>query len=138
MVLAQSIVQHAINPFRYVCRRFRFNYLLNQNSKKSLILVYKYYIQPQCKELLNFFLITMSWTQLMAKMRSPKPVIKKQFRCSLCKRYFDKIENVTCHIIRNVKCSSEGASIEDLTQRSGSIAVVAESELKVVRTIVDL
>ena len=64
---------------------------------------------------------------------------KKPFRCSLCKSYFDKIENVTCHIIRNVKCSSEGASIEDLTtQRSGSIAVVAESELKVVRTILDL
>ena len=63
-------------------------------------------------------------------MRPPKPVIKKPFRCSFCKRYFDKIENVTCHITRNAKCSREGANIEDLTkQRPGPIAVVAESEI---------
>ena len=46
------------------------------------------------------------------------------------KRYFDKIEKVTCHITRNAKCSREGANIEDLTkQRPGPITVVAESEM---------
>ena len=67
----------------------------------------------------------------MAKMRAAQTAIKKPFRCSSCKRYFDKIENVTCHITRNAICSREGASVEDLrNQRPGLIAVVAESEVK--------
>ena len=67
---------------------------------------------------------------IIAKMRAIKPIIKKQLRCSLCKRYFDKTENVTCHITRNAKCSRERANIEDLTrQRPGPIAFVADSEM---------
>ena len=66
----------------------------------------------------------------MAKMRAA-PLVKRSFRCSLCKRCFDKIENVTCHVTRNAKSSNSGASIEDVRkQRPDPLSVVAKSELK--------
>ena len=39
-----------------------------------------------------------------------KPVKKEiSWSCSICKRGFEKFENVRCHILRNRKCSASGA-----------------------------
>ena len=66
----------------------------------------------------------------MAKMRAAT-LVKRSFRCSLCKRCFDKIENVTCHVTRNGKSSNSGASIEDVRkQHPDPLSVVAKSGLK--------
>ena len=64
------------------------------------------------------------------KMRAHKLVKKRPFRCSLCKRFFDKIENVTCHVTRNAKCSRGGAGIQVRKQLPGPVPDVVKSEEK--------
>ena len=50
----------------------------------------------------------MFWSNMMARMKQASQK-RKEWVCSKCNRYFEKWENVVCHVKRNKRCQSAGA-----------------------------